>query len=412
MFISTGLFPPPRMTEENIPVIILRQGRTEPLRRAHPWIFSGAVARVEGRPADGDRVRVTDASGQPLAWGHYHEGSIRVKVLAFGTAGPEDSVIVHGLEEAWSLRRRLGLGPATPTTGFRLVHGEGDFLPGLIVDIYGETAVFQAHSIGMHRERFLVADVLMALPDLAVSAVYDKSSRTLPPQYAAGQEDGYLRGSGTGTALFRENGLAFHADFAGGQKTGFFLDQRENRNLLARYATGCTVLNAFAYTGGFSIYALQAGAAEVHSVDVAGRAIAQIQRHLDENGWAEAPHHGHAMEVIPFLRSADRQWDVVVLDPPAFAKNLARRHQAVQGYKRLNAEGMKRVRDGGLLFTFSCSQVVDAPLFRDTIMAAALEANCRVRVLHTLSQGPDHPVNLALPESHYLKGLVLEIHHR
>lgn len=388
-------------------IVVLRPGRDQPLRRRHPWVFSGAVQRVEGDPLDGDRVQVRDHRGEVLGWGHFHLGSIQVKMLHHGTAMPDDRVIADALQEAWSLRGRLGF--HTETTGFRLVHGEGDGLPGLIVDVFGSLAVFQAHSIGMHRERALISSCLAALPGAPFTAVYDKSARTLPPEYARELTDGFIQGSLADPHRFQENGMHFLADWSAGQKTGFFLDQRENRALLGRYARGRSVLNTFCYTGGFSLYALREGAARVDSVDVSGRALQLLRDHLRLNGMESSDHHIHQTEVGPFLRNSPDLWDIVVLDPPAFAKSLGKRHQAVQGYKRLNAEGMARVRPGGLLFTFSCSQVVDVQLFRDTVLAAALEANKRARILHVLSQGPDHPVSLSLPETSYLKGLVLEI---
>lgn len=387
--------------------VVLRPGRDQPLRRRHPWVFSGAVQRVEGGPVDGDRVQVRDHRGDVLGWGHFHQGSIQVKMLHHGPDLPDDGVLVSALGEAWSLRQRLGLGGET--SGYRLVHGEGDLLPGLIVDVYGALAVVQAHSIGMHRELPLVTASLAALPGTPITAVYDKSARTLPPEYAREIREGFLLGAGSGPQAFLENGLHFLSDWSAGQKTGFFLDQRENRALLGRYAPGRRVLNTFCYTGGFSVYALHAGAEKVDSVDVSARALQLLQDHVRLNALESSNHAVHQAEVGPFLRKSEELWDIVVLDPPAFAKSLGKRHQAVQGYKRLNAEGMARVRPGGLLFTFSCSQVVDAQLFRDTVLAAALEANKRARILHVLSQGPDHPVNLSLPETSYLKGLVLEI---
>jgi 23S rRNA (cytosine1962-C5)-methyltransferase len=389
--------------------VFLLRGKEQPLLRRHPWIFSGAVHRTEGDPQDGDRVSVCDVAGHVLGWGHYHEGSIRVKLIHMGGDPPGDAVFRVALEEAWALRRALGFGPQGLTTGYRLVHGEGDQLPGLIVDVYGSLAILQAHTIGMHREREMLAAALMALPDLGIHAVYDRSSRTLPPAYALTVRDGFLVGGAEGEQPFLEEGLQFQADWAAGQKTGFFLDQRENRSLLGRYAPGRSVLNTFCYTGGFSLYALRAGASRVDSVDVSARALSILEEHIRLNAPDPSVHQSHQAEVSPFLRQQSDRWDIVILDPPAFAKSINKRHQAVQGYKRLNAEGMARVQSGGLLFTFSCSQVVDARLFRDTVLAAALEAGKRARILHVLSQGPDHPVNLALPETSYLKGLVLEI---
>ncbi len=388
--------------------VVLHKGREEPIRRRHPWIFSGAVKALEGDPQDGDRVQVVDHTGHSLGWGHFHNGSIQVKLLQFGEETPHDKVIAKALEEALELRHRLGLGKGQPTTGYRLVHGEGDNLPGLIVDIYGSVAVVQAHSIGMHRELPLVCEMLKKLLGPDLDAIYDKSTKTLPPDYARQIQDGYLWGAGT-SITFLENNISFNAHWEDGQKTGFFLDQRENRALLAKYAAGQRILNTFCYTGGFSMYALQAGAEWVDSIDVSNRALGQLEAILALNHFAPEKHHSQAVDVMPFFTHSVDKWDIVILDPPAFAKSINKRHQAVQGYKRLNAMGMRCVKPGGLLFTFSCSQVVDAQLFRDTVVAAALESGLRARIIHFLSQGPDHPVNLALPETSYLKGLVLQI---
>lgn len=386
----------------------LRKGRDEPLRRGHPWIFSGGVHRTLGDPTDGDRVQVLSADGRALGWGHYHEGSIRVKMLAFGETVPADGVFRERLWAALRLRQALGLGRDTPSTGYRLVHGEGDGLPGLIIDMYDSTAVVQAHTIGMYRELPLLCAMLREMPDLDLTAIYQKSARTLPPAFAQLVEDSYVWGESTG-GRFTENGLHFIADWERGQKTGFFLDQRENRSLLEHYASGRSVLNTFSYSGGFSLYALRGGATRVESVDVSAQAGELTREHLVLNGLDDDRHHMVKADVLPYLRSMADHWDIVVLDPPAFAKSVHKRHQAVQGYKRLNALGMQRVKPGGLLLTFSCSQVVDSQLFRDTVLAAALDCGRTCRILHTLSQGPDHPIALALPESGYLKGLLLQI---
>lgn len=389
--------------------VVLRKGRELPLARRHPWIFSGALHHLNGQPEDGDRVSVVDAGDKLWGWGHYHRGSILVKMISFDPTEDPDTLFAKRIQQAWQLRQELGLGPNTTTTGFRLVHGEGDFLPGLIIDIYGSTAVIQAHSIGMYREFPLITDALLNLAGLPIHAIYQKSSRTLPPKFAADIADGYLLGS-LGDNVFMENGMSFLAEWETGQKTGFFLDQRENRALLGKYASGKSVLNTFCYTGGFSIYALQNHASTVTSVDVSQKAMDSLSANLAAANLPNPEQHESVTaDVMDYLRDTERQWDVVILDPPAFAKSREKRHQAVQGYKRLNTAGMKKVKPGGLLFTFSCSQVVDNQLFKDTILAAAMEAGCEARILHTLSQGADHPVDLALPESSYLKGLVLRI---
>ncbi len=389
--------------------IYLKAGKDLPLRRFHPWVFSGAVARVEGSPEDGDVVRVADRSGQLLGIGHFHKGSIAVRMLSFTEANPDEPEFwVQKLEVALGLRQLLGFADVG-TDCYRLVHGEGDGLSGLIIDIYGSVAVMQCHSIGMHRQRALIAEALHRVLGSGLQAVYDKSAESLPGQYAAGMSNSYLLGAAETPAIVRENGIPFAIDWVSGQKTGFFLDQRENRLLLQRYAAGKSVLNTFCYTGGFSAYALQAGAGRVHSVDVSEKAMALTEQNARANTPPGAVHEGFTEDVQKFLlRSADR-YDVAVVDPPAFAKSLDKRHNAVQGYKRLNAAAIARIEPGGLLFTFSCSQVIDRELFYNTIVAAALDAGRPAQVLHHLSQGPDHPVNLFHPEGAYLKGLVLRV---
>ena len=391
--------------------VFLRAGKDEPLRRFHPWVFSGAIARVEGDPADGDIAGVYDKRGDLLGVGHFHHGSIAVRILSFDPADLES-------EQFWTDRlrnalrvREVAIRPAESAgPGFRLVHGEGDGLSGLIVDLYGGTAVVQCHSIGMHRQRGLLTAALRAVLGEKLVAVYDKSKEALPPKYADNQSDGYLWTSGKppeGSAVISENGVLFKVNWETGQKTGFFLDQRDNRRLLAQFVPGKTVLNAFCYTGGFSCYALKAGAAVVHSVDISAKAMELTA----ENAALNEPYPGSHMcftdDVQRFLKNAEQQYEVIVVDPPAFAKSLEKRHNAVQGYKRLNAAALEKVAPGGILFTFSCSQVVDRQLFYNTVVAAALEAGRRVRVLHHLTQSADHPVSLFHPEGAYLKGLVL-----
>lgn len=410
--------------------VFLRAGKDEPLRRFHPWVFSGAIARVEGDPADGDIAVVYDKRGDLLGVGHFHHGSIAVRILNFGPADLESEQFwVDRLRNALRVREVAidptpdGRGAAlsgaarveTPLPpgvgpGFRLVHGEGDGLSGLIVDLYGGTAVVQCHSIGMHRQRGLLTAALRAVLGEKLEAVYDKSKETLPPKYADNQSDGYIWASGrnpAGSALISENGVLFKVNWETGQKTGFFLDQRDNRRLLAQFVPGKTVLNAFCYTGGFSCYALKAGAALVHSVDISGKAMELTAENAALNEPYPGAHTCFTDDVQRFLKNTERRYEVMVVDPPAFAKSLEKRHNAVQGYKRLNAAALEKVAPGGILFTFSCSQVVDRQLFYNTIVAAALEAGRRVRVLHHLTQSADHPVSLFHPEGAYLKGLVL-----
>ncbi len=391
--------------------LILKPRREQSIRRRHPWVFSGAIAETDPDLQDGDRVVVLDHRRQRLAIGHFQEGSIRARLFAFGPDDLPEDFWLRRLRRAHQLRQLLGFVDNPRTNCYRLVHGEGDELPGLIIDIYGTVAVLQCHSIGMHREREHLARALVSLygPDLSV---YDKSREALPERYGSEQTDDYLiqapgRAGTEGRIL--ENGNAFFVDWAAGQKTGFFLDQRENRALLAQYAAGKSVLNTFCYTGGFSVYGLQGGAKRVDSVDVSARAMAMTARNVAEAGGDPSVHRSITADVMNYLKQEGDRYDLVVVDPPAFAKSQDKRHRAVQAYKRLNALAIDRVAPGGLLFTFSCSQVVDRSLFYNTIVAAGLERSRSVRVLHHLSQGPDHPVSLFHPEGSYLKGLVLGI---
>ncbi len=393
--------------------IYLQAGRDEAVRRFHPWVFSRAISRYEGNLDDGDVVEVFDSKKKYLATGHYHDGSIAVRLFSFnanagGPVTPDVPYWTAKLERIRTLRKAIIA--TSQTNCYRLVHGEGDGCTGLIIDMYNGVAVLQAHSIGMHRERDLITEALKNVFGNELTAVYDKSAETLPDQYGNTVTNGYLFGRTTVPHAVLENGHTFMIDWITGQKTGFFLDQRDNRDLLAKYARDKRVLNAFCYSGGFSVYALQAGASLVHSVDSSQKAIDLTNRNVSANFTEEqlaGRHEAYTDDVMAFLKKHDHQYDVVVLDPPAYAKSLSARHRAVQGYKRLNAEGLRRVAKGGILFTFSCSQVVDRELFYNTIVAAAIEAGRQVRVLHHLSQPADHPVSLFHPEGGYLKGLVL-----
>ncbi len=388
--------------------IFLKAKKEAAVRRRHPWVFSGAVAKMEGQPADGEVVAVHGENGDYLATGHYQDGSICVRLFAFEPTEAGQDFWNDRIRQAFRYRRELGLTQNPDTNCYRLVHGEGDQLPGLIVDIYDRTAVVQCHSIGMHRERDHLTRALLAVYDGALEAIYDKSADTLPAHYGSTVENGYLSGLST-HLVARENGHAFIVDWEKGQKTGFFLDQRENRQLLARYAHERSVLNAFCYSGGFSIYALAAGAAHVDSVDISAPAIALTEQNVELNDLPPGRHQAYASDVLKYLQVKESTYDLMVVDPPAFAKSLNKRHNAVQAYKRLNALALKKIATGGILFTFSCSQVVDQQLFYDTIVAAALDAGRQVRVMHRLSQPPDHPVNGFHPEGSYLKGLVLYV---
>lgn len=388
--------------------VVLKFGKDAPVRRFHPWVFSGAIHKIKGKPQDGEVVEVLDSHGNYLATGHYHDGSIAVKIFSFEQVDIDENFWFNKLEKAYKVRQLLDL---QQTTCFRLIHGEGDGLPGLVIDWYNGVAVLQAHSIGMHLERNNLSQALQRLFGDKLLAVYDKSKETLPDRYAESFSNGYLVGSQSVPHAVQENGATFVIDWETGQKTGFFLDQRDNRQLLTRYVAGKNVLNAFCYSGGFSVYALGAGAAMVHSVDASQKAIELTIRNVVANEFpvGVGTHEAYTEDVIKFLKNTTEPYDVMVLDPPAYAKSMDARHRAVQGYKRLNIEGLKKLASGGILFTFSCSQVVDRELFYNTVVAAAIEAGRQVRVLHHLTQGPDHPVNFFHPEGHYLKGLVLYV---
>ncbi len=389
--------------------IVLKKGKEEPVRRRHPWVFSGAIHRMDNQPADGELVQVNDAWGNLLGIGHYHNGSIAVRLISFGPADPNSLPFwADKLQNALQVRTWCGL-PSPMTDTYRLIHGEGDGLSGLIIDIYGSTAVVQCHSIGMHQQRALIAEALMSVLGDTLKTVYDKSAESLPPKYAAEQQNGILLGEDQRSAVVVENGVRFKVDWETGQKTGFFLDQRDNRQLLREYVLGRSVLNTFCYTGGFSCYAAQAGASEVHSVDISGKAMLLTDENIALNTPFEGQHASVTADVLHYLREIERTYEVVVVDPPAFAKSMEKRHNAVQGYKRLNTMAIEKVAPNGIMLTFSCSQVIDRELFYNTIAAAAIEAKREIRVLKHLTQGADHPVSMFHPEGAYLKGLVLHV---
>lgn len=393
--------------------IYLKPGKETPVLRNHPWVFSGAIARTEGQHTEGDIAEVYARNGQLLGVGHFHYGSLAVRLLSFGEADLQSPDFwVEKLSRALQVRHWTIADTPADQAGFRLVHGEGDGLSGLIVDVYGSTAVVQCHSIGMHRQRHLIADALRAVLGEKLTAVYDKSADALPPKYAENQQNSYLWSSTPepqGTTVICENGALFRVDWEAGQKTGFFLDQRDNRRLLQHYVQGKSVLNTFCYTGGFSCYALRAGARLVHSVDASVRAMDMTAQNVALNAPYPGQHEGFTDDVLQFLKNTDTRYEVMVVDPPAYAKSLDKRHNAVQGYIRLNQAALTKVAPGGILFTFSCSQVVDRELFYHTVAAAAMEVGRPVRVLHHLSQSADHPVSMFHPEGAYLKGLVLHV---
>lgn len=390
--------------------IFLKPGKEIPVLRLHPWVFSGAIARVDGKHTEGDVAEVYDSRGALLGVGHFHYGSLAVRLLSFGPA--DVSSLAFWTERFTQARRARQWVMGEEQAAYRLVHGEGDGLSGLIVDVYDRTAVVQCHSIGMHRQRHLIAEALQQVYGEKLNAVYDKSAEALPVKYAEHQQNGFLWATETqpsGSTIISEHGTRFRVDWVTGQKTGFFLDQRDNRLLLQQYVAGKSVLNTFCYTGGFSCYALRAGARLVHSVDASARAMELTAENVALNAPFAGTHEGFTEDVLTFLKNTTTPYEVMVVDPPAYAKSLDKRHNAVQGYKRLNEMALARLAPGGILFTFSCSQVVDRELFYHTIAAAAMEVGRPVRVLHHLSQGADHPVSLFHPEGAYLKGLVLYV---
>lgn len=388
--------------------IRLKRGKEESLKRYHPWIFSGAIASMSGQPAEGEIVEVTDSEGRYLATGHYQIGSITVRALSFERRPIDRDFWYSRLHEAWLMRRAIGVSGRPDNDIYRLVHGEGDRLPGLVIDVYGRTAVMQAHSVGMHLVREEIAGALREATDGEVENVYYKSETTLPYKAGLEQENGFLIGGDNGNVA-TEYGLHFHIDWLRGQKTGFFVDQRENRRLLERYAAGRKVLNMFCYTGGFSVYALRGGASAVHSVDSSAKAIDLTRANVALNFDGDNRHEAFAEDAFRFLSHADDTYDLIVLDPPAFAKHKDALRNALKGYTRLNAIAFEKIRKGGILFTFSCSQAVNKDQFRMAVFTAAAQSGRHVRILHQLHQPADHPVNIYHPEGEYLKGLVLYV---
>ena len=399
-------------TDAGLPLLTLRKGKEESLDRFHPWVFSGALTFMpqDGDGIDeGDLVAVAAADGRIIGTGHFQIGSIAVRMLSFDPSEARDADFFRDrLMQAYALRRALGL-PNGTTDAFRLVHGEGDFLPGLVVDIYGHTAVVQAHSPGMHFARGIIADALTEIEGLGVESVYYKSETTLPYKARLDPENGYLKGALI-SDVASENGLRFRIDWLRGQKTGFFVDQRDNRSLVGRYSHGRSVLNMFCYTGGFSVYALAGGAREVVSVDSSAKAITLTDANVDLNFAGCTNHKSYAEDAFKYLDNMESgRHDLIILDPPAFAKHRSALRNALQGYRRLNAKAFEKIAPGGILFTFSCSQAVNKEQFRLAVFSAAAQSRRRVRILHQLTQPADHPVNIYHPEGEYLKGLVLYV---
>ena len=391
---------------DTLPVIILKRGKDESLRRFHPWVFSGAIARMDDNIEEGNLVRVLSHEGETIGVGHYQIGSIAVRMLEFGCDTLPEDFFTTRLAEAYRLRQSLGL-MRPDNDCMRLVHGEGDFLPGLVVDLYGPTAVMQAHSPGMHFCRNEVARALSELP--GIRSVYYKSDTTLPYKAHLDPVNDYLLGNYDG-CIATENGLQFNIDWLRGQKTGFFVDQRDNRALLEHYSRDREVLNMFCYTGGFSVYAMRGGAAKVDSVDSSAKAVALTDANIELNFPGDERHRSFAVDAFRFLGDMEPgSYDLIVLDPPAFAKHRGAFKNGLLGYRKLNAKAFEKIRPGGIIFTFSCSQVVTREMFRLTVFSAAAQSGRKVRILHQLTQPADHPINIYHPEGEYLKGLVLYV---
>lgn len=388
--------------------LVLKKGKDESLKRFHPWIFSGAVARVEDGVEEGDIVRVFTSDGDFIAVGMYQTGSIMVRVLSFSDINIDDDFWISHLRSALEMRAAAGLAERDDSNAFRLVHGEGDYLPGLVIDCYGETAVMQAHNVGIHLLRQQICNALIKVMGGRIKNVFYKSDTTLPFKADVEQENGFIYGSMT-SDIALENGLKFHVDWLKGQKTGFFVDQRDNRSLLEHYSHGRSVLNMFCYTGGFSVYAMRGGANIVHSVDSSAKAVELTDENIKLNFPDDSRHSSYCEDAFKFLDASDDKYDLIILDPPAFAKHRSALHNALKGYIRLNVKGLQRIKKGGILFTFSCSQIVTKDNFRNAVFTAAVQANRKVRILHQLHQPADHPINIYHPEGEYLKGLVLYV---
>ena len=390
-----------------IKTIKLKKGKEDSLLRFHPWVFSGAVESTPTDIEEGDIVKVVSNDNRFIGVGHFQIGSIAVRILSFEDTSIDLTFFEERLSAAYDLRKTLNL-IRHDNNAFRLVHGEGDFLPGLIVDVYGNTAVVQAHSPGMHFARNTIAQALVGLKDAGIKNVYYKSETTLPFKAQLDPQNDYIVG-GYETNIAIENGLKFKVDWLKGQKTGFFVDQRDNRSLLEHYAKGRSVLNMFCYTGGFSFYAMRGGANLVHSVDSSAKAIALTKANVELNFPGDSRHEAYAEDAFKFLNTIDNKYDLIILDPPAFAKHRSAIKNALIGYRKLNAKAFEKIRPGGILFTFSCSQAINKEQFRLAVFSAAAMSKRKVRILHQLTQPADHPINIYHPEGEYLKGLILYV---
>ncbi len=388
--------------------VFLKPGKEESLKRFHPWVFSGAIARIEGECEEGEIVDIYTSKKEFIACGHFQVGSIAVRILSFSQRTIDIYFWKERLAVAYDLRKAIGVAENPINNTYRLVHGEGDNLPGLIIDVYGKTAVMQAHSVGMHVNRMDIVEALSQVMNGIIENIYYKSETTLPFKAELGQENGFIKG-GSSDNIAIENGLKFHVDWLKGQKTGFFVDQRENRSLLEHFSKGRNVLNMFCYTGGFSFYAMRGGANLVHSVDSSAKAIDLTNKNVELNFPGDPRHKAYAEDAFKYLDQMGDQYDLIILDPPAFAKHKDALRNALRGYTKLNAKAFEKIKPGGILFTFSCSQVVSKENFRNAVFTAAAQSGRSVKILHQLTQPGDHPVNIYHPEGEYLKGLVLYV---
>lgn len=389
--------------------VVLKPGKDKSIVRKHPWVFSGAIKSVEGDVSEGDFVQVVANKGRHLGYGHYQDGSIMVRILLFEDEDLSDNLYTNRIQSAYELRKSLGLVDNEQTTIFRLIHAEGDFLPGLIIDHYNGHLVVQCHSIGMYQDVDKIKAALLHVMGDAIKSIYLKCTGTLPKTYTGYTGDGFIHNTVETPQIALEYENKFAINWVTGQKTGFFIDQRENRRLLGQYAKGKKILNTFCYSGGFSIFALNAGAELVHSLDASQKAIDLTDENVALGDFDQSKHKSIVADAMDFIKELPEDYDIIILDPPAFAKHRSAKHNAVQGYKRLNAHAIRQIKPGGIIFTFSCSQVVDKQLFTNTIIAAAIAAERKVRILEQLHQPADHPISSTHPEGEYLKGLVIQV---
>lgn len=391
-----------------VATVHLKAGKDKSIVRKHPWLFSGAIKEISGEVKDGDFVEIVANKGRHLGYGHYQNGSISVRILLFEQDALDENLYANRIKNAYALRNSLGLVNNNRTNIYRLIHAEGDHLPGLIIDVYDNNIVIQCHSIGMYRDLEEIKSALLEVYGDRVKSIYQKSSSTISSHYEDFQGDGFIYESVETPVTALEYGHKFNIDWITGQKTGFFIDQRENRALLAKYANGKKVLNTFCYSGGFSVFALEAGASLVHSLDASEKAIELTEANIKLGGYQDR-HTSYVADTMDFIKDLKEDYDIIILDPPAFAKHRSAKHNAVQGYKRLNAHAMRQIKPGGIIFTFSCSQVIDKTLFTNTIIAASMAAEREVRILEQLHQPADHPIAANHPEGEYLKGLVVQV---